>query len=62
MSPVLLAYVQTAIGEQATALESLASGLEQCATEMVLLPVRRDVDALRELPGFQSILRRINLA
>jgi serine/threonine-protein kinase len=62
VSPVLRAYVHAALGEDDAAIALLDEGFAERATEMVLLPVRPELDNLRPLAGFQDVLRRIALA
>jgi tetratricopeptide (TPR) repeat protein len=62
VSPVLIAYLHSAIGDHAAAMQALGRAVDQRATELVLLPVRRELDALRSLPRYQSILDTIRLS
>ena len=62
VSPVLLAQLHSALGDEQATLDALEAGRDARATDLVWIGVRPVFDAVRLDPRFESLMRAIGLA
>jgi len=62
VSPVLLAQLHSALGDQVATLDALEKARDARATDLVWIGVRPAFDVVRIDPRFEALVRQIGLA